>query len=58
VDLGLEIMVRVPNFNFALKGEVLIHFKELKANWRMNKTKMVTSLNVNVKTKKMCIPRL
>jgi hypothetical protein len=39
VELGIEILLRVPNLSFALKGEDLINFKELKAQWRMQKKK-------------------
>jgi hypothetical protein len=49
----LQIGLRVLNLSFALQGEDWINFKELKAHWRMHKTKIATSLNVNVKTKNL-----
>jgi hypothetical protein len=43
VDLGLEILLRVPHLSFALQGEDFVNFKELKAHWRIQKTKKATS---------------
>jgi hypothetical protein len=39
LDLGMEILVRVPDFSFALHGEDTVNFKELKYNWRKTNTR-------------------
>jgi hypothetical protein len=52
LGLGIEVLLRVPNLSFALQGEDLVNFKELKAHWQIQKTKMATKLNVNLKSKK------
>ena len=50
VDLGLEIVLRVPNLRFVLQGEDTINFKELKAEWRNQKIRQFTALNKDRKT--------
>ena len=50
IKCGLEILLRVPNLSFVLQGEDVINFKDTKAEWRVEKTKMFTSLNKDRKT--------
>ncbi len=38
LDLGLEILVRVPHLSHIFEGEDTVNFKELKAHWRRLKT--------------------
>jgi len=45
VELGLEILLRVPHLSNILQGEDTLNFKELKFHWRKNKYRKFTELN-------------
>lgn len=45
VELGMEILLRVPNLSFILQGEDTVNFKELKAEFRLQKAAKFRKLN-------------
>ena len=45
LELGLEILLRVPHLSHILQGEDTVNFKELRAHWRRNKTVTYTKIN-------------
>ena len=50
VRLGMEILLRTPNLSYILQGEDTVNFKELKAEWRIQKYKASNELNKDRKT--------
>ena len=45
IEMGLEIVLRVPHLSHILQGEDTVNFKELKARWRKLKTQTYTKIN-------------
>ena len=45
IELGMEILLRVPNLSFVLQGEDTVNFKEVKAEGRIQKIRMFSELN-------------
>ena len=45
IELGMEILLRVPNLSFVLQGEDTVNFKETKAEFRVQKTQKFSELN-------------
>jgi hypothetical protein len=45
IELGMEILLRVPNLSFVQQGENNVNFKELKTKWRVQKTRLITEVN-------------
>ncbi len=50
VRLGMEILLITPNLSYILQGEDTVNFKELKAEWRIQKYKASNELNKDRKT--------
>jgi len=50
IDLGMEIVLRVPNLSYIFQGEDNINLKELKAEWRIQKFKPSNKFNKERKT--------
>jgi hypothetical protein len=46
----MKILLRVPNLSFVLQGEDTVNFKELKEEWRVQKTRLFTELNKDRQT--------
>lgn len=52
LELGLEILLRVPNLSWVLQGEDTVNFAKLKARWRREKHEMFRRLNEHRRTDK------
>ena len=49
IELGMEIVLRVPHLSSVLQGEDTVNFRNLKEAWRRNKADTFTAINMRKK---------